>query len=87
MFKSKTILYSILLVLITIVVASYGENIKNRENFKSNFNMSDHLGNKDEIDLHNIKTENLDTNASCKFDMQCKSNECIKDVGGQLLCL
>lgn len=79
MFKNTTIIYCILLVLIIIVVASHGENIKNTENFMS-FKA-------DVLDIDKIKTTDLDKNMPCKFDMQCKSNECVKDAGGNFLCL
>jgi len=80
MFKNTTIIYCILLVLIIIVVANHGENIKNTENFMV-------IKELHELEIDKIKTINLDTNTPCKYDMQCKSNECIKDAGGQLLCL
>ena len=80
MFKIKTIIYCIFLVLLIIVVANHGENIKNAENFMS-------IKDAPILDIDKIKTTDLDKNVPCKFDMQCKSNECVKDAGGQLLCL
>ena len=80
MFKTITIIYCILLVLLIIVVANHGENIKNTENFMS-------IKDAPLLDIDKIKTTNLDKNTPCKFDMQCKSNECVKDVGGNFLCL
>jgi hypothetical protein len=80
MFKSRTIIYCVFLVLLIIVISNHGENIKNTENFMS-------IKDAPILDIDKIKTTNLDKNMQCKFDMQCKSNECIKDVGGQFLCL
>lgn len=79
MFKNF-ILYSITLVLIIIIVASHGENIKNTENFML-------IKEAPILDIDLIKTVDLEKNVKCKYDMQCKSKECVKDAGGQLLCL
>lgn len=80
MFKNTTIIYCILLVLIIIAVANHGENIKNTENFMS-------IKEPDVLDIDKIKTTDLDKNMPCKFDMQCKSNECVKDAGDNFLCV
>ena len=81
MLKSK-IIYIIILVLLIILVANHGENIKNKENF-----ITIDLKKEPILDIDNTKRTNKKTGEECKNKSECVSNECIKDPAEKMLCL
>ncbi len=81
MFKSK-IIYMILLVLLIVIVANHGENIKKTENF-----ITIDLKKAPMLEIDNTKPTNKKSGEECKYPSECGSNECIKDPTEKMLCL